>query len=51
MPLLVAVILLCVSQILTGAVLTKPHGWAVLTLAVIALLLAVLGGFPFGHAH
>jgi hypothetical protein len=41
---LVVVILLCVALILVGATTGKPVGWIVLALAVIALLLAVLGG-------
>lgn len=46
---LVVEVLICVSLILCGAVLPKPPGWVVLTLATLALLFAVLGGFPFAH--
>jgi len=40
-------IFLCVALILTGAVLSKPVGYVILALAIIALLLA-LGG---AHLH
>ena len=40
----VALILLAVCLIVLGATAPKPVGWAVLTLALIALLLVVLGG-------
>lgn len=49
MPLIVE-ILICVAIILTGAFVGKPPGWVILALGVIALLFAVLGGFPIvGH--
>lgn len=41
---LVEIILLCVIAIIIGATMGKPVGWVVLTLAVLDLLLAVLGG-------
>jgi hypothetical protein len=44
---MIVTILLCVSLIITGAVLGKPTGWVVLALAVLALLLAVGGA----HLH
>jgi hypothetical protein len=40
---MIALILICVAVILVGAVQTKPTGWVVLTLAVLALLFTVLG--------
>lgn len=40
---LVANILMCVGLILAGAVESKPVGWVVLALGVVALLLLVLG--------
>jgi hypothetical protein len=44
MTMLAAIILICVCCIVLGAVTSKPIGWAVVGLAVLALLLAVLGG-------
>jgi hypothetical protein len=44
---MVVTILICVSLILTGAILGKPAGWVVLALAVLALLLTVGGA----HLH
>ncbi len=44
MTTLAAFILVCVCLIVLGAVAGKPVGWAVVGLAVLALLLAVLGG-------
>jgi hypothetical protein len=41
---LMVLILICIALILVGAVSGKPIGWVILTLATIALLLAVLGG-------
>ncbi len=43
---LVVEVLECICLILAGAVLP---GWVIVGLAVIALLFAVLGGFPIGH--
>jgi hypothetical protein len=40
------VILLAVCLIVVGAVLGKPTGWVVLSLAVLALLVAVIPHFP-----
>jgi hypothetical protein len=47
---MIVAILLAVALILVGAVEAKPIGWVVIVLAVLALLLAVLGGFniPIG---
>lgn len=42
---LVITLLLCVSVILLGAIAAKPVGWVVVALGVLALLLALLGGF------
>jgi hypothetical protein len=44
----VAIILICVALILVGGIGTKPYGWVVLTLALIALLLTVLGPHILG---
>jgi hypothetical protein len=43
---LVALVLMCVSLILIGALLQKPHGFIIVALAVIALLLIAIKGFP-----
>lgn len=43
MPLVIT-ILLCVALILLGAIAPKPIGWVALAFAVLAFLLAVLGG-------
>lgn len=40
---MVPIILICVALILVGAIEAKPYGWVVLTLALIALLLTVVG--------
>lgn len=40
---LIPLVLVCVALILVGAVEPKPVGWVVLSLAVLALLFAVLG--------
>jgi len=40
---MVVLVLICVALILVGAIESKPVGWVVLALAVIALLLEVLG--------
>jgi hypothetical protein len=47
---LVVKVLFCVCLMILGAAATKPTGWVVVLLAVLALLLAVLG-FPWGHTH
>ena len=44
---MVAIILICVALILVGAVESKPSGWVVMALAIIALLLTVLGPHVF----
>ena len=46
---MVAIILICVALILVGAIEAKPYGWVVLTLALIALLLTVLGPHWLGR--
>lgn len=43
---LVALVLMCAALILIGAVLQKPHGFVVVTLALLALLLVAVKGFP-----
>jgi hypothetical protein len=45
METLVVIILLCVAVILLGAIAPKPIGWVAIGFAVLAFLLAVLGGF------
>jgi len=40
---MITIVLLCVALILVGAVESKPVGWVVLALAVLALLFEVLG--------
>lgn len=48
----VVIILICAALIVDGAVSPKPVGWVIVTLATIALLLAVLGGIPvFTHGR
>jgi len=50
---LVTEILFAVALILTGATFaisgSKPVGWVILALSVIALFFVVLGGFPVAH--
>lgn len=41
----IVIVLLCVAVMLLGGVVGKPVGWVACGLALIALLLAVLGGF------
>jgi hypothetical protein len=40
---MVVMILVCVCLIVVGALMVKPAGWAVLALAVLALILTVGG--------
>jgi hypothetical protein len=40
---MVALILICVALMLAGAMQTKPVGWVILALALLALLFTVLG--------
>lgn len=42
---LIVLLLVLISLILLGAIASKPIGWVVVVLSVIALLLLVLGGF------
>ena len=44
---LVIILLILVSQILTGAHIGKPIGWIIIGLAVLALLLQLLGAPRF----
>ncbi len=41
---LAAFIFICIALILLGALASKPIGWVVVVLSVIALLLVLLGG-------